>query len=322
MRKFTASVAAVLLIAAGSVAVGTATASATVEVCVPSEAWSEEVLVTPAIPAVPEVPEVSHVETVVVTEAYEETVIIEEAYEEVVFDYWQRYSWTGGPHHSAEPPAFPSHDWQANVKGDPHNVGVEGAYWRSHGGHGKGDWFYLEVVTEVIYHEAVTEIIYHPEVTEEIVVIDQVSLPGVPEVPAVYETVYHDAVECPIITYPQPPIKISGTSSQYIDCETSTVITTSVKTTSLRTVWDEGLLEWVSIDDLVEELIDERPATVDECPVVVVEPPVVAPEAVVTPTTARLAETGGNPNLGPIWVAILVIGLGVVLTIMTKARRN
>ena len=61
-------------------------------------------------------------------------------------DGWQRYSWTGGPHASDDPPAFPSDDWQANVAGDPHGIGVEGAYFVSHGNAGNGDWFYLELV--------------------------------------------------------------------------------------------------------------------------------------------------------------------------------
>lgn len=61
-------------------------------------------------------------------------------------DGWQRYSWTGGPHASDDPPAFPSEDWQANVAGDPQGIGVEGAYFVSHGNAGLGDWFYLELV--------------------------------------------------------------------------------------------------------------------------------------------------------------------------------
>jgi len=61
-------------------------------------------------------------------------------------DTWQRYSWTGGPHASDDPPPFPSEDWQANVAGDPHGIGVEGPYFVSHGNSGNGDWFYLELV--------------------------------------------------------------------------------------------------------------------------------------------------------------------------------
>lgn len=98
--------------------------------------------------------------------------------------YWQRYSWTGGPHESDDPPAAvpPHDDWQANVKGDPHGVGTEGAYYRSHGNSGKGDWFYLDWVDEV--REKVTEYRYYRET------------------PAVTHQEYqfsydHPAVECP-----------------------------------------------------------------------------------------------------------------------------
>lgn len=107
--------------------------------CVPSEAWTETV----------EHPAVTHEETV------------------TTFDHWQRYSWTGGPVDGA--PAFPSEDWQPNVKGDPHDIGAVGPYFVSHGGSGKGDWFYLEAVTitetiEVVDEEAWTEFIEHDEV--------------------------------------------------------------------------------------------------------------------------------------------------------------
>jgi len=107
------------------------------ETCVPSEAWTETI----------EHPAITH--------------------EEQVFDYWQRYSWTGGPHESDDPPAFPSEDWQVNVKGDPHDVGVEGAYFRSNGNSGRGDWFYLESVEKtvvIVDEEAWTETVEHPAV--------------------------------------------------------------------------------------------------------------------------------------------------------------
>ncbi len=68
---------------------------------------------------------------------------------------WQRYSWTGGPWESDLAPAFPGapKDWTANVAGDPHEIGVEGAYYQSNGNSGNGDWFYLEATdpeTEMI----------------------------------------------------------------------------------------------------------------------------------------------------------------------------
>lgn len=100
------------------------------------------------------------------------TVTDKEAYDEDVFDHWQRYSHKGGWDSNTEPPPFPSDDWQANVQGDPHGVGHAGAYFRSNGNSGNGDWFYLEAVTTAVHHEAVTHDEYkfafdHPAVTCE-----------------------------------------------------------------------------------------------------------------------------------------------------------
>ena len=265
MRKLAASASAALIITAGplmvgaapaqaatgspQVADGTAVATQTAEigVCVPTAAWTETAVVTPAvpavpgIPAVPEIPEISHMETVVIREAWTETVVDKEAWDEVVvdkeawdevvvdkeawdeevFDHWQHYSWTGGPHLSDDPPAFPGAGWQPNTQGDPHGVGHEGAYFRSHGGAGNGDWFYLEAVTRTVHHPAETHTVHHPAethtvhhpaethtvehpaVTEEVKVIDQEYVPGVPAVPgtpaipAVTMEIEHPAVECP-----------------------------------------------------------------------------------------------------------------------------
>jgi hypothetical protein len=76
---------------------------------------------------------------------------------------WQRYSWVGGPRAGDDPPAFPGGNWQANVAGDPQGIGVEGAYYVSHGGSGNGDWFYLESVDVTQYKFAFD----HPAVTCE-----------------------------------------------------------------------------------------------------------------------------------------------------------
>lgn len=108
--------------------------------CVPSDAWIEFV----------NHPELAHQET--------------------VFDHWQRYSWTGGPHTGEDAPAFPGPDWQPNVEGDPHGIGIEGSYFVDHGNSGNGDWFYLESVEKeitVVDEEAWFEAIAHPAVTCE-----------------------------------------------------------------------------------------------------------------------------------------------------------
>ncbi len=246
MRKQVASAIAALVIAASPLMLGASAAQAADAPCVPRAAWTETVLVTPAVPAVAEipgaaeVPEVSHTETrviqeawtetvvdkeawtetVVDKEAWTETVVDKEAWDEEVFDHWQRYSWTGGPHTSDDPPAFPGADWQPNVQGDPHGVGHEGAYYRSHGGSGNGDWFYLEAVTTTVHHPAETHTVEHPAethtvehpaethtvehpaVTEEVKVITQEyrpavpGVPGTPAIPAVTRQIHHPAVEC------------------------------------------------------------------------------------------------------------------------------
>lgn len=88
----------------------------------------------------------------------------------VTVEGWQRYSWTGGPHDEDDAPAFPSADWQANTASDPHGIGVAGAYYRSNGNSGKGDWFYLEATVTVVTPEVPATpatpavVINHPEV--------------------------------------------------------------------------------------------------------------------------------------------------------------
>ena len=148
LKNLIAGGLAAILAAGGLVLVATPAAQAT-EVCTPSDAWTE--VVTEGSPAV---------------DAVYETVVIEEA-------GFQRYSWTGGPHESDTAPAFPSADWQANAKGDPHGIGVAGAYFQSNGNSGEGDWFYLEAVPAVTEQTLVTPakpavervVIEHPAVT-------------------------------------------------------------------------------------------------------------------------------------------------------------
>ena len=113
--------------------------------------------------------------TVVVTEAWTET---------ITAAYWQRYSYNGPWHSNTEAPPFPSDKWQANVAGDPHEIGVAGPYFRSHGNSGKGDWFYLEWVAAVTKD--------HPEVTEQVV-----DNPG---------QEYIAPIECPTV---EPPIIVT-----------------------------------------------------------------------------------------------------------------
>lgn len=116
------------------------TNTARADECVPKDAWTETI----------EHPAVTH--------------------EEEIFDHWQRYSYNGPWESNTEAPPFPSDKWQANTQSDPHGIGVPGAYFRSNGNSGRGDWFYLEAVTVVIVvtdEEAWTETIEHPAVTCE-----------------------------------------------------------------------------------------------------------------------------------------------------------
>ena len=91
---------------------------------------------------------------------------------------YQRYSWTGGGEGPGDStPLTNPADWQANTtnyEGAGHGSDPVGTAFKK--GNGKGDWFFW-TVTEVVVQEAV---------------------PATPETPAVYETVYHEPVVCPI----------------------------------------------------------------------------------------------------------------------------
>ena len=81
--------------------------------------------------------------------AYDETVVDKRRRTETIVDekaHWQRYSLGCGPHQGDDTPAFPSSAWQPNIKSDPHHDGREGPYFRSNGGAGNGDWFYLDLL--------------------------------------------------------------------------------------------------------------------------------------------------------------------------------
>lgn len=146
-------------------------------------------------------PEVCY-EQVLDHEAYDETVVVSEAYDETVSEAgWQRYSWTGGPHTADEAPAFPSADWQPNVKGDPHGIGVAGPYYRSNGNSGNGDWFYLEAVDAVVvHHDEVTEVVHH-EATYKDVEVDCEEEPPVD----------------PPVDPPAEPTEITVTAPTFVD---------------------------------------------------------------------------------------------------------
>lgn len=177
MKKIIA-VCTTALLAVGLAIGVTAPASATggqYETCVPQEAWTE--VITPEVPATEGTPEIPAVYETITSE---------------VRTGWQRYSWTGGPLEDGVVPSFPSDDWQPNVAGDPHGIGVEGAYDVSHGSSGKADWFYLEGIYETV--------------TEEVLVSEAIpAVPGTPAIPAV--TVEHPEIVCP------PPVTEEPTTT-------------------------------------------------------------------------------------------------------------
>lgn len=224
-----------------------------------------------------------------------------DAWTETVFDHWQRYSWTGGPHESDDPPPFPSDDWQPNVQGDPHGVGVEGAYFRSHGNSGNGDWFYLEAVNTVIEHPAVECPPEQPD-PKEYTTMDQKkdcdgiflrlfdwSQPYVWDEQSeewvlgeavqvndsgwllVRELTEEERAELECDERPeQPEPEVTETSSTSLECDSDTQITTHVVTTT-EYVWDENLNEWVlgeptSVENVTEETVEVVPCDKPENP--------------------------------------------------------
>lgn len=97
-------------------------------------------------------------EEILVKDAWEETVVVEEG-------HWQRYSWNGGHREADNPPEVtpPHDDWQANVEGDPHNVGEPGLYHRPQGSSDNAGWFFLA------WEDEVTDVIKHPAEYETVV---------------------------------------------------------------------------------------------------------------------------------------------------------
>jgi len=169
-KRITSAIAALALVIVGSFAVpAMATDEDTGGQCVPSDARTETI----------EHPAVTHTETrtVIEEEAWTETVTTEAA-------HWLRYSYNGRWDSNTEAPAFPGYEWQPNVEGDPHRIDVAGAYWRSDGNSGNGDWFYLEWI------EAVTRTVEHSAITHEETVT-------ITDKEAWTETIAHPAIVCP-----------------------------------------------------------------------------------------------------------------------------
>ena len=167
--------------------------------------------------------------------AYDETIIDSAAYNEVVIDseaHWQRYSAKGSWKEDFAPD-FPGDIWVANVQGDPHGIGVAGAYSVSNENSGNVDWFYLEWVPEV------SHIVHHDEVSH---------------------VVHHDAVP-PVICdpdYPGDDVSYGDWVDGDYDCDDTTVEQTRTKSVTSYTLVDH---EWVAGTPVVTEETQSRDLT-------------------------------------------------------------
>jgi len=125
----------------------------------------------------------------------------------------QRWSWN--PHGDQEGPgdSTPLNDpdhWTANTEHYKDGEPLGAAYQA--GTPGNGDWFYWTTTT----------------------VIDKPAVPGTPGSPAVYNTVHHDAVTCPV-TVVTPPV------------ETPPVVEAPTQHTVPATVQTDGDTSWIPV---------------------------------------------------------------------------
>jgi hypothetical protein len=216
----------------------------------------------------------------------ERVVTDQEATEDTeVFDHWQRYSLTGGSWPEGPVPAFPDPGdpfrWQANVAGDPHDRGVEGAYSVSHGQSGNTDWFYLEAVNRTVPgQDAVTHVEYRWAV------LTRTFTPG------------EDPVECPPVECPPGTSpwrdgchvdfdrQTQNRENLVLDCVTDTVTTTREFRQRVR----RGVGPWSEWTQWQVAEVTERDATDEECPTTE-EPPTEEPPVNEPPTS--------TPTVGP-----------------------
>ena len=190
-----------LLLAVG----GTATAGPGSVPCVPSEAWTETVVVTPAVPGVPAVPATPGTPAV-------PAVTVDHPAVPAVAEVWANWS----PNDTKGPQDY-TPIWPTDVRGTWHvhdqipggHVGPDGVYNRSNENSGKSSWFYRQNGKDAIpaWTEVITPAVPAVPGTPEV--------PAVAEVPAVTQTVNHPAVVCETTTQPpttetttQPPTQV------------------------------------------------------------------------------------------------------------------
>lgn len=189
-----------------------------------SEAWDEIILVSAAIPGyiIPAIDEVSHMETVIDEEAYDITVTDVEAWDEIIPAVYEDVTVVDVEAQDAYDEAMTkdfntgtaAYNWIRSLVNSGKIDSTWDAYTTQHREGCK--WVYtvhwtehhpaIEEVSHIeqilvsesytIHHDAITHIETVPAVTHEEKIIDVVGVPEivVPEIPAVYETIHHDAV--------------------------------------------------------------------------------------------------------------------------------
>ena len=157
--------------------------------CEPKDAWTETVIITPAVPAVPATPAVPAVTEERMTEPGQPYV----APTEGTPDLW----WNWSPNHAQGPqdyvPAFPS-DARGTWQGPHENGGpMQDTYGTFQTGGGNSPFFHREEGTEGDPGQP-----YIAPTYETVVVTPAVpAVPGTPAIPAVTQEVVHPAVTCP-----------------------------------------------------------------------------------------------------------------------------
>lgn len=199
LRKAAYAAGAMSLAVAG-ILITVPAASADDTTCTPSDAWDEQVLVSPEVPGTPGSPAVE---------------------EEWHWANFQRYSWTGGPEGPGDGDVPPGDNWQANTtnyEGAGHGTDPIREIFQA-GTPGNADWFYWDA-------EKIIDVEGQPEV------------PPTEGTPAIYETVHHDAVTCPV-TVVTPPAETPTTTPAPVVEKTTHTIPATVQT--------DGDTSWISV---------------------------------------------------------------------------
>lgn len=201
-RKTYAAVVAVLATLAVVLVllfVPTNSAGAIDEPCVPKDAYTEVVVITPAVPAIPAVPGTPAVPAVTETIHHEAVPPVTETIPAVA-EVWANWSPDNQQGPFTGPPVWPTDPrgtWHVHKKIPGGHEGPDGVYQQDNPGNGNADWFYrlngqpekVIVITEGV--DAYDEVVV---ITPEIPAVP--GTPEVPAVPAVTQEIFHPAVVC------------------------------------------------------------------------------------------------------------------------------